>query len=99
VPLPVVEILSPLNNPRIWVDLGFFDIEKDYHFLNVIIHIKKPRGGELNAINKLINKAISSVRIIVENAIAGVKRFKMVIYVFRNKMYLKDKVMAIACGL
>lgn len=100
VPLPVVGILSPLNSPRIWVDLGFFGIEKDYPFLNVIIPIKKPKGGELNTMDKLINKAISSVRVIVENAIAGVKRFKMVTDVFRNKTAdLKDKVMAIACGL
>ncbi|OQX20882.1 MAG: hypothetical protein BWK75_04350, partial [Candidatus Altiarchaeales archaeon A3] len=92
--------LSPLNSPRIWVDLGYFGIEKDYPFLNVIIPIKKPKGCELNAMDKLINKAISSVRVIVENAIAGVKRFKMVTDVFRNKTVdLKDKVMAIACGL
>jgi len=99
IPLPVVSILSPLNSPRIWLDLGFHGIEK-WHSLNVIIPIKKPKGGKLNDMDKFINKAISSTRVIVENAIAGVKRFKMVTDVFRNKTVdLKDKIMAIACGL
>jgi hypothetical protein len=40
--------------------------------------IKKPRGKELTPEQKEINRQISSVRIRVEHAIGGVKRFRIV---------------------
>ena len=39
---------------------------------------KKPRGGELTAANKAQNREISSIRIRVEHAIDGVKRYRIV---------------------
>jgi DDE superfamily endonuclease len=61
---------------------------------------KKPKGKELTPEEKAENKIISSIRILMEHIIAGVKRCRMVKDVFRNtKLYFADQVMEIACGL
>ncbi len=61
---------------------------------------KKPRGQELTVAEKMLNRIISSARIVVENVIAGVKRCRVVKDIFRNtKEHFDDLVMEIACGL
>jgi len=61
---------------------------------------KKPRGGELSIEEKEQNTLISKIRIIVEHAICGIKRCRIVKDVFRNtKDKFDDLVMEIACGL
>ena len=61
---------------------------------------KKPRNGELTAIEKGINRAISSLRVVVEHHIGGVKRAQIVVQPFRNRMAgFADAVMETACGL
>lgn len=65
------------------------------------IHIptKKPKGGELSSHEKEINKLISSIRVVVEHVISGVKRLHIVKDVFRNtKDKFVDTVMEIACA-
>lgn len=50
--------------------------------------------------DKLLNKLCSSVRIVVENVIAGVKRCRIVKDLLRlTKDGISDMVMEIACGL
>jgi hypothetical protein len=68
----------------------------------VIVHQpkKKPRGGELSAEDKTANRLISSVRVVIEHLIAGVKRCRVVKDVFRNtKQGFDDLAMELACGL
>jgi DDE superfamily endonuclease len=61
---------------------------------------KKPRNQELSAEEKAENARISSIRILVEHVISGVKRCRIVHDVFRNtKAHFDDLVMEIACGL
>jgi len=61
---------------------------------------RKPKGRELTEEEKEQNRMISSERVINENAIAGVKRLRIVSDVYRNiKENFEDKVMLIACGL
>ena len=61
---------------------------------------KKPRGGELTQAEKEQNSLISSMRIVVEHVICGVKRCRIVKDVFRNtRDRFADLVMEIACGL
>lgn len=61
---------------------------------------KKPRGRELTPEDKVINRAISSIRVEVEHHICGVKRSKIVAQKFRNRVEnFGDKVMETACGL
>lgn len=61
---------------------------------------KKPRGKELSAEQKVVNREISRQRVAVEHSIGGVKIFRIVHDVFRNvKEGFVDRVMETACGL
>lgn len=61
---------------------------------------KKPRGGKLSAEDKEANRLISSIRVVIEHIIAGVKRCRIVKDVFRNtKEGFDDLAMELACGL
>jgi hypothetical protein len=58
------------------------------------------RGKELTEVDKFLNKLISSVRIVVENVICGVKRCRIVKDRLRlTKENISDLVMEIAFGL
>ena len=61
---------------------------------------KKPKGKELTSEQKDKNRLISSIRIVIEHIISGVKRCRIVKDIFRNtKDKFDDLVMEIACGL
>jgi hypothetical protein len=61
---------------------------------------KKPRNGELTAVEKLINRAISGLRVEVEHHIGGIKRCQILVQKFRNRVEgFVDDVMETACGL
>lgn len=61
---------------------------------------KKPRGGELTAEEKERNREIARIRIRVEHAIGGVKRYRIVKDQLRNwKQDFRDQVMETCCGL
>ncbi|MFK7933838.1 MAG: transposase family protein [Saprospiraceae bacterium] len=90
---------------KIWVDLGYVGIQKDYQGEVEIPH-KKPRKSKKNPDpiltpkQKEENTEKSRLRIFVENAIAGIKRYNILVYKFRNKkLNFDDDVMAIAAGL
>ena len=83
---------SPIN---LLADLGFQGIQHDYP--NVILPYKTPKNGKLTKLQKQINRVISSFRVRIEHAFAGIKRLKII----RNKIRLKtddirDSVMMIA---
>ena len=60
---------------------------------------KKPRKQERSTEDKAENQLISSIRILVEPVMAGVKRCRIVHDVLRNtKAQFDDLVMEIACG-
>lgn len=82
----------------LWQDTGFLG----HNPKNVTIKMptKKPKGKELTEEQKRENKEISSFRILVEHAIGGVKRCRIVKERLRcTKLGFDDKVMLIACGL
>lgn len=61
---------------------------------------KKPRGGELTPDEKIVNGAISSLRVEVEHQIGGIKRCQILMHQFRNRVEnFVDEVMETACGL
>jgi len=61
---------------------------------------KKPRGAELTDEEKEHNRQISHIRIQVEHAIGGVKRYRIVKDRLRNwKQGFRDQVMETCCGL
>jgi hypothetical protein len=79
-------------------DTGFLGYEPSN--VNVVQPEKKPKGGSLTDEQKKENRLISSVRVVIEHIISGVKRLHIVKDVFRNKKEgFNDLVMEIACGL
>ena len=78
-------------------DSGFQGYEPEGVFT---LQPKKTRGAELSAADKLLNGVLSSSRVKVEHAIAGLKRSRIVKDVLRlTRTDISDQVMEIACGL
>lgn len=81
-----------------WVDTGFQGVLKQH--TNTLIPKKATKGKPLTLRDKEENKLISSFRVVVEHAIAGIKRFGVVSQTLRNrKAYFDDLVMELACGM
>jgi hypothetical protein len=83
---------------KMLTDLGFLGL----HIMNILIYMpkRKPRGGKLTDQEKEANRAISSVRVRVEHALAGIKRNRSVLDICRNiKKETPDLLISIACGL
>jgi len=94
------------ENLRIWIDLGYLGFEKDYNTDQTNMPHKKTRKSKNNPNPKLSseqkneNKEISKVRVIVENAIGGIKRYRILTDTYRAKNAdLLDKAILIAAGL
>ena len=90
----------------LWVDLGYQGIRSDYAGERIEIPHKKPRKSkknpnpELSPEQKAENKAVSQVRIFVEHAIGGMKRFNILVQRFRNrKENFEDDSVGICAGL
>ena len=70
------------------------------------IPTKKPRKSkknpspELSVEQKAENKAFSQVRIFVEHAIGGMKRYNILVHAFRNRIeHFEDDVIGVCAGL
>lgn len=80
------------------VDLGFLGLQKEYD--NIEMPHKKPRGGNLSDEQKRENREKSSRRVRCENAFAGVKRYRIVSDIYRNRVSdFDDRSMLTATGL
>jgi hypothetical protein len=69
---------------------------------NITVHQpkKKPRNAKLSDADKEGNRLISSIRVVIEHIISGIKRCRIVKDVFRNtKEDYEDVAMELACGL
>jgi len=91
---------------NVLVDLGYLGIQSDYYGDQIEVPTKKPRKSkknpapELSAVQKAANKALSQVRIFVEHAIGGMKRYNILVHGFRNrKVDFEDDVIGICAGL
>lgn len=83
---------------EVLADSGFQGLQKQYE--NIHLPKKKPRGGELTKEEKEKNKELAKERVVVENAIGGVKRYNAVSHIYRNRIIdFDDKLMLTACGL
>jgi len=88
------------------VDLGFQGIQSDYEGDDIRIPHKKPRKSKqnpdphLSVEQKQANQAVGRVRVLVENAIAGLKRFNILTHPFRNRSEdFDDDVIFVCAGL
>lgn len=91
---------------QVWVDLGYLGITTDYAGDQINIPTRKPRKSKSNPEPQLTpkqtatNRAISQIRIFVENAIGGIKRYNILVHRFRNhKENFEDDVIGICAGL
>ncbi len=83
---------------NLYQDTGF----QGHHPEGVKVHQpkKKPRNGELSDEERENNSLISSIRVVVEHVISGIKRCRIVKDIFRNtKDKVEDLVMELACAL
>jgi hypothetical protein len=68
--------------------------------VTILQPLKKPRGRALTSVEKENNREISRIRIRVEHAIAGVKRYRIVKDQLRTrKDDFRDRAMETCCGL
>ena len=91
---------------KVWLDLGYLGFQKEYQTLEIHLPHKKPRKSKahpqtaLTLEQKEENRQMSRVRVLVENAICRMKRFRCLVDTFRNhKENLVDDVAVLAAGL
>src|SRR5262252_5635733 len=87
------------------VDRGSLGIQSDYKGDQIDIPTRKPRKSKknpnppLNDDQKAANKALSQVRIFIEHAIGGMKRYNILVHVFRNrKADFEDDAIGVCAG-
>jgi hypothetical protein len=98
--------LDWFNNINLYVDLGYTGINSIYINGNIMLPHKTPRKSkknlnpELTPEQKRHNSNVGRIRVFVENAIAGLKRYKVLVHDFRNKIKgFDDSVIAVSAGL
>ena len=91
---------------RVRVDLGYLGIQSDYRGDQMEVPHKKPRRSkknpstQLSDAQKAANTVLSQVRIFVEHAIGGMKRYAILVHGFRNrKDNFEDDAIGICAGL
>jgi len=82
------------------LDLGFKGFENQYKWRSLKMPHKKPKNKELCQNQILENYEIASERIIVEHAIGGIKRYRILSDRLRTKdMEFYNKVLGVCAGL
>ena len=91
---------------QVRVDLGYLGIKSAYRGDQIDLPTKKPRKSQKNPNPQLsdeqraANTALSRVRIFVEHAIGGMKRYNILVHAFRNRIEnFEDDVIGICAGL
>ena len=83
-----------------FVDLGYLGFEKDFPCKTLQIPEKKPKNKQLTDEQKESNRQKSKLRIKVENAICGIKRWSCLNERYRNrKKDVEDTIIRIAAGI
>ena len=100
---PEMDGLSALH---VRVDLGYQGMQSDDHLDQLAMPYKKPRQSQKNpqaafsAAQKAVNKALSQIRIFVEHAIGGMKRYTILVHSFRNRTeHFEDDAIGVCAGL
>lgn len=89
--------LPPETN--LWADKAFVGLQNHCNGNKVLIPHKKQRGKELTHEQRAENKVISGLRMVVEHAIGGIKRFNCMINVYRNRNGQDDRFISVCAGL
>jgi DDE superfamily endonuclease len=98
--------LDWLTNIHVPVDLGYLGIRSDYGGDQLDIPTKKPRKSQKNPNPQVSDEqraahtALSRVRIFIEHAIGGMKRYNILVHSFRNRIKnFEDDVIGVCAGL
>lgn len=84
----------------LWLDKGFIGIKSLLKNDNkIMMPHKKPRGKDLTDTQKQENKIISGIRITVEHAINGIKRFGAMSDTYRNRKGQDDHMIYLCASL
>ena len=82
----------------VFIDTGFQGVKQKHR--NTYIPQKRTKGKPLTDEQKQWNKLISSIRVPIEHAIGGIKRYQAVTQTFRNKkLQLTDTFILLSAGL
>jgi len=88
------------------VDLGYLGMQTDYAGEQIELPHKKPRKSKKNPDTcltdeqKAHNKTLSQIRILIEHAIGGIKRYNILVNRFRNyRENFQDDVIAVCAAL
>src|SRR5438093_11932676 len=91
---------------KVRVDLGYLGMKSDYRGDQIAIPTKKPRKSQqnpkppLSEEQRAANTALSRVRIFIETAIGGMKRYNILVHTFRNRIAnFEDDVIGVCAGL
>jgi hypothetical protein len=91
---------------HVQVDLGYLGMQSDSRGDRIDIPTKKPRKSQKHPnpqwsdTHKAANTALSQVRLFIEHAIGGMKRYNILVQVFRNrKADFEDDAVGICAGL
>jgi hypothetical protein len=86
------------GNNKVYVDLGYFGIKKDYPSASIFIPHKKQKKSKNNPNPSLTkqqkeeNKILSKTRVLVEHVIGGIKIFRCLSDRFRNHIKLLEDI-------
>lgn len=84
----------------LWLDKAYVGIQDSLkHHNPVMIPHKKPKGKSLTSAQKKENRIISGIRIVVEHAINGIKRFDSMSGIYRNRKGQDDQMIYLCSGL
>ncbi len=93
-------------NFKIWIDLGYLGFADDYKTLELHIPHKKPRKSTANPTptlsdqQKVENRAVAQIRIVVEHVLASLKHWAILTAKFRNhRDNMEDAIIWAAAGL
>ena len=88
------------------VDLGSLGMKSAYRGEQIAIPTKKPRKSQKNPnppwsdAQKIAKKVLSQVRVFIEHAIGGMKRYNILVHTFRNRIeHFEDDVIGVCAGL
>lgn len=91
---------------EVLLDLGYQGIQTDYRGEHIVIPPKKPRkrkknpDPQLSPEQKQENQALAKLRVFIEHAIGGLKRFAILVAPYRNrKDNFEDDALVVAAGL
>jgi hypothetical protein len=100
---PEMDWCTDLN---VRVDLGSRGMKSDYRGDQIAIPTTKPRksqknpNAQLSEEQRAANTALSRVRIFIEHAIGGMKRYNILVHPFRNRIkHFEDDVIGVCAGL